>query len=89
LYRDTVLTALVVLTGTSPKPTDEGDSAVGSEPVAFSGTRLGLFEALVSIVRFPAGTAPRAVGVRVMPIVQLAPAASEPGLGQVVDGSRA
>jgi len=49
----------------------------------------GLLGALVVTVSEPAAIAPRAVGVRVIPIVQLVRPPSEPWLGHVVDGARA
>jgi len=71
LYRVTVLNALVVLTGTSPKLRAVADSAVGAEPVADSATVSGLLGALVVTVSEVAGTAPKAEGVTVSKMVQL------------------
>ncbi len=52
-------------------------------------TNWGLAGALLRICSVPAGCAPSAVGVKVRPMVQLAPAASVPGFGHVVDGATA
>ena len=85
----TVLMALVRLTGTLPKATVAADSAVGAIPVPVTVIFCGLLLALVVMVTPPAGVAPNAVGVNVTPMVQATPAASVPGLAQVVEGSMA
>ena len=77
MVRVTVLIALVAPTTTFPKLTEVGDADVCAIPVAVSGRLCGEFEAFVVIVSELAGTAPTAVGVTVMEITQLAPAASE------------
>ena len=85
--RVTVLIALVSSTATSPKFNDVGETVVGSTPFPLSATICGLLDALSLMVSVPAGWAPNAVGVRVTPMMQLAPAANE--LVHVVDGSTA
>src|ERR1700722_7436965 len=67
----TVKSVLVVPSTTLPKFTAVGESAVGAMPVPVSATVRGLFDALVVIVSEPAGTAPKAVGVRVTEMLQV------------------
>ena len=81
--------ALVVPSTTPPKVIVDADIDAGATPVPVSATACGLFDASSAMVSDQAGTAPRAVGVRVMPIVQFAPAPNEPGFGQVVEEARA
>jgi hypothetical protein len=71
------LATLVVPTATLPKFSAGGVIAVGVVPVALKATERGLFDALADIVSVPAGTAPKAVGVTVIEMAQVAPEASE------------
>ena len=70
------MAALVVFTATLPKAPEAGVNVAGFTPVPVSAAVSGLFAALVVTVKEVAGTAPRADGVNVTRIVQLALAAS-------------
>src|SRR5580698_10250108 len=87
--RVSVLVALAVFTTTLPKARAPGLSVVAAIPLPDTVMLCGLLLAFVVMVTAPAGTAPAAVGVNVMAITPLAPPASDPGLGQVVEGSSA
>jgi len=63
--------ALVVPTTSLPKLIDVADSVVGATPQPNKLAVSGLFVALVLTVSDPAGSAPRAVGVNVIEMVQL------------------
>jgi hypothetical protein len=76
LNRYKVFTALAVPTGTLPKASTAGESAVGVTPVAERAALSGLFGAFVVTVNDPAGTVPGEAGVTVSMMVQLEPAAS-------------
>jgi hypothetical protein len=71
----TILSALVDPIATLPKFTEAGDTDVGAMPVPLSARVFGLFEAFEATLSDSAGTAPRAVGVSVREMMQLAPAA--------------
>jgi len=84
--RPTTLVALVVFTATLPKLNAVVDSAVGTTPFPLNAAvsvELGELVVTVNVL----SCEPVAVGAKVTPTVQLAPAASEPE--QVVDGSMA
>jgi hypothetical protein len=89
----TVWPALVVPSNCAVKVnfSEAGNIATGAIPFPDSVTFCGLLLALVVMVTEPAGWVPRALGVRVRPIVQLAPgvplAVRLPELGHVVEGS--
>ena len=87
----TVWPALVVPSNCAAKVnfSEVGEIATGAIPFPESVTFCGLFVASVEIVTEPAGWVPNAAGASVRPIVQLFPAANEPELGHVVDGSMA
>jgi hypothetical protein len=84
-----LLAALVWLSGTFPKAIEAADKAVGLTPVPLNATVCGLLVELLVMVSEPAGCAPKAVGLRVMPILQVAPALSEPELGHGADAAAA
>jgi hypothetical protein len=84
--RETVLMALDSLIATLPKAKVVAESVVGAISVPVSVTSCGVLLAFVLIVRVPV-CGPVVVGVRVTPILQVAPAAKAPGLAHVVDGS--
>ncbi len=74
----TVLSALVVPSGTMPNESDPGESVnAESVPVPLSGIVAGLFLALLAMTRSPPELAPGAVGIKSTPIVQEAPGANE------------
>ena len=91
----TVWPALVVPSNCAAKVnfSEVGEIATGAIPFPESVIVCGLLLALVVMVTEPAGWVPNATGVRVRPMVQLAPGvplgANEPELGHVVDGSMA
>ena len=80
----TDMAPLVAPTTIEPNATEEGDKVTGSTPVAENVTCCGLLLAVVSRVRVPVETAPRAVGSTVTATVQVAPAPRLPGCGQVL-----
>ena len=74
----TVLSALVVPSGTMPNESDPGESVnAESVPVPLTVIVAGLFLALLVMTRSPPELAPGAVGVKATPIVQEAPGANE------------
>jgi hypothetical protein len=81
--RVTVLMALVWPTTTLPKFTAAAESVTGLIPVPLSAAVSGLPAALLLMDSNPAGSAPSAVGVSVIRMVQLELAASVPELGHV------
>jgi len=89
LYRTSVQTVLSVPTTTSPKFIDAIDNAVAFTPVPLSVTVVVGLLAVVLMVSVSAGCVPKAIGLRVRPMAQLAPAANAPGLAHVVDGDPA
>lgn len=82
-----IWTALGSLTATHPNPKLDALTQVGLIPAPDKATVCGLLPASVVIVSEPAGTVLMASGVSVSAMVQLLPAANEPGLAHVVDGS--
>ena len=66
-----------------PKASEEGDASDWTTPFPLNATVLGLLGELLVMVSVPAGWAPSAVGLRLMPMLQLAPAASEAPHGDV------
>src|SRR5208282_3289386 len=65
----TVLSALVVPSGTMPNESDPGESVnAESVPVPLSGIVAGLFLALLAMTRSPPELAPGAVGIKSTPI---------------------
>jgi hypothetical protein len=76
LSRVSVLTALTVPTGTLPKLSVDADVAVGLTPVPLSVMVCGLLGEVLVMVTVPAGCAPSVVGLRLMPMLQVAPTAS-------------
>jgi hypothetical protein len=87
--RVTDLIGLVVPTTTLPKASEVAETELDAVPVPVRAAVTGLFVALEVTVSDDAGTAPKAVGVNLRAILQVAPAASEPGLAHVVEGSNA
>ena len=85
----TILMGLVWPWTANPKATVLAESEAGLIPVPETATNCGVLLALVEMDTEPAGAAPSADGVNVTPMVQVAPAARLPELGQVVDGSMA
>ena len=77
MVRVTIFSGLVVPETTFPKFTAVGDNEVAAMPVPVNETASGLLEALLLMDSEPPARAPRAEGVQVSEMVQLAPAASE------------
>jgi hypothetical protein len=81
----TTFSALVVFTTTLPKFTDAGDAIVGATPAPVSAAVSAVLDAVVKTESEVRGTAPTAVGVRVMEILHCEFPASV--LPHVVDAS--
>ena len=71
------MTALGLPTATLPKLTAVTDVRVGWVPVPLNVMVWGLLGELLVTVTVPAGCAPSVVGLRLMPMLHVAPAASE------------
>jgi hypothetical protein len=81
------LIALALPTITLPKFSDVTVNPVGGTAFPLSAIVVVGLLAVVLMVSVSAGCAPKAVGLRVTPMVQLAPAANAPGFAHVVDGA--